>query len=61
MFYIAGAVVDADEVVVIEPPELEDIELIGGILGIAEVELVFGVHAVVDDVEVEAVGPVDEF
>ena len=61
MFYIAGAVVDADEVVVIEPPELEDIELIGGILGIAEVELVFGVYAIVGDVEVEAVRPVDEF
>lgn len=56
---VAGAVVDADEMVVVEPPEFEDIELVGGFLGISEVELVFGVDAVVGDVEVDIVGPVD--
>ena len=58
---VAGAVVDADEMMVVEPPELEDIEFVGGFLGISEVELAFGVHPVVGDVEVDTVGLVDEF
>ena len=56
---VAGAVVDADEMVVVEPPEFEDIELVGSFLGISEVELVFGVHAIVGNVEVDVVGSVD--